>query len=51
VVDLDTAFRAAYSRDGVPLENPTDGHWDAHGHAVVAEAVRAALAGWAPLDR
>lgn len=50
VVDMDPPLRAAYVRDGQLFEYPTDGHWNANGHAVAAEAVRAALAAWEPLQ-
>lgn len=49
VVDMELHFRAAYAADRLRFEFPTDGHWNAHGHAVTAEAVRAALADWSPL--
>ena len=32
-------FSERYRRDGLRFETPYDYHWDAHGHAVVAEAV------------
>jgi hypothetical protein len=51
VVDLDPVFRAAYARDRVPFEYPTDAHWNPRGHAAVAAAVREALGDWAPFDR
>jgi hypothetical protein len=51
VVDLDAVFRAAYSRDRMPFEYPTDAHWNPRAHAAVAAAVREALGGWAPFDR
>jgi hypothetical protein len=46
VVDLEPAFLAAHAADGRPFEWPNDAHWNAHGHAVAAAAVREALAGW-----
>ena len=49
VVDTEPHFVAAYAADPQRFEHPTDGHWNAHGHAVVAAAVREALAGWPPL--
>jgi hypothetical protein len=49
VVDLEPHFLAAFAADGRHFEYPTNPHWDAHGHEVVASAVRAALADWAPL--
>ena len=48
VIDLDETFRAAYALDHTPFEFPTDGHWNAHGHEVVASAIQAVLAGWVP---
>ncbi len=50
IVDMEPHFLAAHTADGVPFENPTDGHWNSHGHAVVAAAVREALTGWPPLE-
>jgi hypothetical protein len=49
VVDTEPHFVAAYAADPQRFEHPTDGHWNARGHEVVAAAVRAALAGWPPL--
>jgi hypothetical protein len=49
VVDLQSVFQAAYARDGQPFEFPTDAHWNAHGHAVVARAIADALSHWPPL--
>jgi SGNH hydrolase-like domain, acetyltransferase AlgX len=49
VVDLEPYFLAAYAADAKRFEYPTDPHWDPHGHAVVAAAVREALANWPPL--
>jgi hypothetical protein len=49
VVDAEPLFVAAYAADGRRFEYPKDGHWNTHGHAVVAAAVREALAGWPPL--
>lgn len=51
VVDLEKAFAASFARDGQRFEPLTDGHWNAHGHAVAADAVVAALAGWPPLSK
>lgn len=51
VVDLEQAFAASFARDGERFEPLTDGHWNAHGHAVGAEAVLAALADWPPLSK
>jgi hypothetical protein len=50
IIDMETVFRAAYAADHLPFEFPTDGHWNSHGHAVVAAAVLQALTDWAPLD-
>jgi len=49
VIDMEPHFRAAYAADRRQFEYPNDGHWNPHGHSVVASAVRAALAGWPPL--
>jgi hypothetical protein len=49
VIDMQSVFIAAYAKDRKPFEHPTDGHWNAHGHAVAAAAVIDMLAGWAPL--
>lgn len=49
VIDTEPLFIAAYAADRRPFEHPTDGHWNAHGHAVVAAAVIGALADWPPL--
>jgi hypothetical protein len=45
---MERPFLRAYAADPRPFEYPDDGHWNAHGHAVAAAAVRQALAGWAP---
>ncbi len=50
VIDTQPLFIAAYAADHRPFEHPADGHWNAHGHAVVAAAVIAALGDW-PADR
>jgi hypothetical protein len=44
VVDMEPRFRAAFAADGKRFEFPTDRHWNAHGHAIVAAAVFEALA-------
>jgi hypothetical protein len=49
VVDMEPYFRAAYAAEPRPFEFPNDGHWDRHGHAVAAAAVRDALADWPPI--
>lgn len=41
VVDLQPAFSARYQQSGKRFEFPTDGHWNAEGHAAAAEAVQA----------
>jgi SGNH hydrolase-like domain, acetyltransferase AlgX len=51
VVDMEAPFRVAYAADARPFEYPTDGHWNPHGHAVAATAVREALAPWPALAR
>ncbi len=48
VIDMEPVFRAAYAIDRLPFEYRNDGHWNPHGHAVVAAAVREALSEWAP---
>jgi hypothetical protein len=50
VVDMEPRFRAAAKADGQWFEYPTDNHWNPHGHAVVAQAVREALGDWPPLQ-
>ncbi len=50
VVDTEPYFLKAYAVDRQPFELPTDGHWNAHGHEVVAAAVIEALADWMPLS-
>lgn len=49
VVDLETAFRAAFAKDRQPFEPTIDAHWNAHGHAVAAAAIATKLANWPPL--
>lgn len=49
VIDTEPYFIAAYGADHQRFEHVTDGHWNAHGHAVAAAAVLEALADWAPL--
>jgi hypothetical protein len=51
VIDLSTAFLAAYRGDRAPLEFPTDRHWNSHAHAVVAAAIIEALGDWPPVRR
>jgi hypothetical protein len=41
VIDLDVWFFARHAARGERFEHPRDGHWNAIGHAVAAEAVRA----------
>jgi hypothetical protein len=41
VIDLDPLFFARYVTRGERFEHPRDGHWNATGHAVAAEAVMA----------
>lgn len=41
VIDLDRWFFARYLTSGERFEHPRDGHWNATGHAVAAEAVMA----------
>jgi hypothetical protein len=41
VIDLDRWFFARYLTSGERFEHPRDGHWNAIGHAVAAEAVMA----------
>ena len=42
-VDLDPVFRAHFSAHRQRFEFPTDGHWNALGHAVAAAALAAAM--------
>lgn len=49
VIDTEPLFIAAYAADRRPFEHPSDGHWNAHGHAVVAAGVIDALADWPAL--
>ena len=45
-------FAAAVARDHRPIDRaPLDGHWNPHGHALVAHAVALALATGTPTDR
>jgi hypothetical protein len=46
VVDTEGPMRADYAAHGQRFEFPTDGHWNARGHAVAAAAVRKALGDW-----
>jgi hypothetical protein len=46
VVDAEVPMRADYRTARKPFEFPTDAHWNAHAHSVVAEAVRKALSAW-----
>ena len=50
VIDMERVFRAAYAVNHLPFEYPNDAHWNPHGHAVVAAAVREVLSGWSPLN-
>ncbi len=49
VIDMEPYFRAAYARDHLPFEFPTDGHWNSYAHAIATAAVRETLRDWAPL--
>jgi hypothetical protein len=49
VVDMEGPFRANFAKEGRHFEFPNDGHWNSHGHAVAAAAVREALRDWPPL--
>ena len=51
VVDLEPVFIADYDLHHERFENPTDNHWNEHGHAVVAAAVLNALKEWPPLAK
>jgi hypothetical protein len=51
VIDLEPLFLAAFAANGKMFEYPTDPHWNAYAHGVVAAAVREALADWPPLNR
>jgi hypothetical protein len=48
VVDMQPIFVQAYAAEHKVFEYPNDGHWNSHGHAVAAAAIRQALAGWLP---
>lgn len=39
VVDMTGAFLAAYAQDGRKFEFPTDNHWNALGHSIVADEI------------
>jgi hypothetical protein len=43
---MEQRFRDDYARRGKRFEFSGDGHWNAEGHAVAAQAVRDALADW-----
>jgi hypothetical protein len=49
VIDTEPHFIATYTANQQHFEHPTDAHWNAHGHGVVATAVREALADWPAL--
>jgi hypothetical protein len=49
VVDMEAPLRAAYATQPIAFEFPNDMHWNSRGHAVAADGVRKALAGWPPL--
>jgi len=40
VLDMQPVFIARHARDGARFEFPTDKHWNALGHELVAEQVR-----------
>src|SRR5882724_2981592 len=42
VIDTESLFRVDYMKNGAPFEYPTDNHWNAHGHALVAAAIAGA---------
>jgi hypothetical protein len=48
VIDTEPHFVAAHAADGKRFEHPIDGHWNSHGHEIVAAAVLATLSDWAP---
>jgi hypothetical protein len=50
VIDMEQPMRADHALHHVRFERPSDMHWNAHGHAVAAEAVRNALHDWLPLS-
>jgi SGNH hydrolase-like domain, acetyltransferase AlgX len=39
VIDMQPVFAAAHRQDKKPFEFSDDGHWNSHGHAVVAQAL------------
>lgn len=40
MIDLHPRFLAAWQRDRRRFNAPTDGHWNAYGHAIAAQAIR-----------
>jgi lysophospholipase L1-like esterase len=46
LIDLTDAFAAQYEQDGQPFDFPHDSHWNAHGHAVAAQAIATKLRGF-----
>lgn len=42
-IDLTGPFIEDYRANGLPFEFPKDGHWNSHGHAVVADTILTAL--------
>ena len=49
VIDMEVPMRADFASQHRPFEFTNDMHWNSHGHAVAAAAVREALTAWPPL--
>jgi hypothetical protein len=49
VIDMEVPMRADFAAQHRPFEFTNDMHWNSHGHAVAAAAVREALTAWPPL--
>jgi hypothetical protein len=49
VIDMEVPMRVDFASQHRPFEFTNDMHWNSHGHAVAAAAVREALTAWPPL--
>ena len=49
VLPHEVPMRADFASQHRPFEFTNDMHWNSHGHAVAAAAVREALTAWPPL--